>query len=98
MLTTFGLIAFGEPEVDQRVQAGIRHGKHVSATATVATVGAAKFFVFFVTKRDAAVPAVAGDHVDIRFIYEFHGGILKRKAPTSGAFAVLERWIRRVSH
>jgi hypothetical protein len=56
------------------------------ATApAVATIGTAKFFVFFVTKRHAAIPAVASDDVDKGFVNEFHRGILKNKAPTSGA-------------
>ena len=56
------------------------------ATApAVATIGATKFFVFFVTKRHATIPAVASDDVDKGFVNEFHRGILKNKAPTSGA-------------
>ena len=57
----------------------------MAASPTVAAVGATKFFVFFMTKRHATVPAVASDDVDKGFVNEFHKGILKNKAPTSGA-------------
>jgi hypothetical protein len=58
----------------------------MATSPTVATVGAAKFFVFFVTKGHAAIPAVSSDHVYVGFVNKFHRGILKRKAPTGGAF------------
>ena len=86
VLAAFGLVAFGETVVHQGVQARVRHSKHMAAAATVAAVGSAKFFVFLMTKRHAAIPAVASDDVYIRFINKFHGTIFKRKAPTSGAF------------
>jgi hypothetical protein len=38
-------------------------------------------------ERDAAVPAITGDDVNKGFVNKFHEAILKRKAPTCGAFA-----------
>jgi hypothetical protein len=57
----------------------------MATATTVAAIGAAKFLVFLMTKRHAPVPAVASDDVDKGFVNEFHRGILKNKAPTSGA-------------
>jgi hypothetical protein len=48
----------------------------VTAATTVTTVGAAKFFVFFMPKRDAARPAISCRNVDISFVYKFHDAIL----------------------
>ena len=58
----------------------------MTASATIAAIGATEFFVFFVPERDAAVPTVTGDDVNKGFVNKFHGAILKTKAPTGGAF------------
>ena len=73
MLTTLGFMATRETEVDQGVEVGVCDGEHMAATSAVATVGAAEFFVLFVPKRNAAIPAIAGGDVDIGFVYKFHG-------------------------
>jgi DNA-binding FadR family transcriptional regulator len=39
-----------------------------------------------VAKRHAAIATIAGNNVYVSFINEFHGSILKTKAPTCGAF------------
>jgi hypothetical protein len=44
----------------------------VATAATIAAVGAAKFFVLLMTERDAAVPAIASGDVNIGFVNEFH--------------------------
>ena len=58
----------------------------MTASATIAAIGATEFFVFFVTKRHTAIATVTGNDVYVSFINEFHGLILKTKAPTGGAF------------
>ena len=85
MFTALGFVAAREPVVHQCVQTGIGHGVNIAAAPAVAAVGAAEFFVFFMTKRDAAIPAVSGDDVNKGFVDKFHKTILKRKAPTCGA-------------
>jgi hypothetical protein len=50
----------------------------VATSATIATVRTAKFFVFLVPKRDAAVSPVSSRQVDIGFINEFHGNGFSR--------------------
>jgi len=57
----------------------------MTTASTIAPVGAAKLFVFFVTKRDTAIAAISCGNVYISFVNKFHTGILKKKAPTSGA-------------
>jgi hypothetical protein len=44
----------------------------VTASATVATIGAAKLFVLFMPERDAAVPAIASSDVNVGFVNKFH--------------------------
>jgi hypothetical protein len=44
----------------------------VAASATIAAIGATKFFVLLMTERDAAVPAIASGDVNIGFVNEFH--------------------------
>jgi len=44
----------------------------MTATATVAAIGAAKLFVLFVPERDAAVPAIARSDVNVGFVNKFH--------------------------
>jgi hypothetical protein len=50
MLAPFGIVASGEPEVDQGIQVGVGHREDVTAAATIATIGATELFVFFVAK------------------------------------------------
>ena len=47
---------------------------HVAAAAAIAAVGAAIFDVLFTAEGDDAVAAVAGAHVDLGLVEEFHGG------------------------
>ena len=42
----------------------------MATASAVATIGATKLFVFFVTKRHATIPAVASDDVDKGFVNE----------------------------
>ena len=57
----------------------------ITAAPAIAAVGTAEFFVFLMTERDAAIPAVSGDDVNKGFVNEFHVSILNNKAPASGA-------------
>ena len=76
-----------KPEVDQGVEVGVCNGKHVAASATIATVGAAKLFVLLMAKRDTAVPPIASGNVDIGFVYEFHGCLKVVKPRQVGALS-----------
>ena len=73
VLAASGFVAFAVAKIDQGIQIHIGHRPHMAATATVATVWTAKFFVFFMPKRHAAIAAVTGEDVDIGFVYKFHG-------------------------
>ena len=59
--------------IDQRVDVAVGDGKDAAAAAAVAAVGSAARYIFFASKRRDAVAAVAGDHVDERFVDELHG-------------------------
>ncbi len=50
----------------------------MAAAPAVATVGAAELFVLLMTEGDAAVPPITSGDVDIGFVYEFQGSILKK--------------------
>lgn len=58
VLAALGLVATRIAVIHQRVQVHIGHCVHMTATAAVATVGAAKFLVFLVPERRAAIAAV----------------------------------------
>ena len=60
-------------EIDQRVEAGNAFDDDIAATAAVAAPGPAVLDEFFAPEGDAAVAAVAGLHVDLGLIEEFHG-------------------------
>ena len=72
VLATLGIMAARIAVIDQGVQVDVGKGKHMPATTTVATVGAAEFFVLFMAERDAAVPAVTCGDVNIGFVNELH--------------------------
>ena len=72
MLTTLGLVTARVAVVDQGVQVDVCIGEHMPAPTTISTVGATKFFVLFVSERDAAVPAVTCGDVNIGFVNELH--------------------------
>ena len=72
MLPALGFMATGKAEINQGVQAGIGHGKYMSATPPIASIGAAELLVFFMPERNAACAAIASDDVNIGFINEFH--------------------------
>jgi len=72
MLTPLGLMATRITVIHQGVEVGVGHSEHMTATATVAAIGAAKLFVLFVPERDAAVPAIARSDVNVGFVNKFH--------------------------
>ena len=95
MLAPFGLVATRKPKIDQGIETGVGHGKDMTATSAVTAIGAAELFVFFVTKRHAAIAAIACGNVNDRFVDKFHVlMILNDKAPTSGALPAGQRWFR----
>ena len=61
-----------EAVVDQRVDVAIGDGEDAAAAAAVAAVGSAARHVLLAPERRGAVAAVAGDHLDVRFVDEFH--------------------------
>jgi len=82
VLAALGLMATGKTKVNEGVEVGVCNSKHMSATSAVTSVRAAEFFVLFVAKRDAAVPAVTCGDVDIGFVNELHGvSSLKSEKP-----------------
>ena len=60
------------PEIDQRVQAFIGREPHAAAIAAVTAVGSPERNELLATEAGAAVPAVAGLHLDDGFVYELH--------------------------
>ena len=91
VLPALGIVPARIAVVDQGVQTGIGHGKHMATATTVAAIGAAKFLVLLVPERDAAVPAVARGDVDKGFIYKFHGfltGVKRAACPNDKAPAM----------
>ena len=73
VLAALGFVPTRKAEVDQGIQIGVCHSKHMAATTTVATIGAAKFLVLFMPERDAPGPAVSSRDIDIGFVNELHG-------------------------
>jgi hypothetical protein len=71
MLTALGIVPAREAVIDQGIEVGVGHRKHMAATATVATVGTAKLFVFFMPKRDAASATISSGDVNVGFVNEF---------------------------
>jgi hypothetical protein len=57
----------------------------MAAATAISTVRPPEFFVFFVAERRAAVAPVAGGNVDVGFVNELHGVILKTAAPAKKA-------------
>ncbi len=84
VLATMGLETPCVAEIHQGVQTGVRHSVHVTATATVSTIGATKLFVFLMPERGAAVAAIARSDFDRGFVYKFHD-MYSRKKPTQKA-------------
>ena len=73
VLPALGLEAARVAKIHQGVEVDVGNRPDMAATTAVAAVRAAKFLVFFVPKRCAAVAAIAGGHVDQGFINKFHG-------------------------
>ena len=71
-VATFGAEFSGNAEIRQRVEALIGHEVDTADVTAVTAVGAALLDVFFTTKTQAAVAAVAGLHADGGFVDEFH--------------------------
>ncbi|MNC92461.1 hypothetical protein D3C83_88920 [compost metagenome] len=59
--------------VDERVEVAVRHRPHAAAAAAVAAARAAARHGPFAAERRAAVAALAGVHLDLGFVDEFHG-------------------------
>src|SRR3546814_13218819 len=64
--------------------------KNAAPAPTVAAIGAVFGYEFFAAKARRAIAAFAGNDFDGCFVYEFHGGALKKKRapglPASAAF------------
>ncbi|KAG1271921.1 hypothetical protein G6F65_012074 [Rhizopus arrhizus] len=59
-------------EVDQGVQVFVGADVHAAARTAVAAVRAAERNELLATEANAAVAAVAGEHFDFCFVYQFH--------------------------
>jgi len=81
-LATLALKVTGVAVINQGVHIGVNQGPDLAAAATVTAIGTAKFFVFFVAKRRAAVAAIACGDFYGRFINKFHALILGPARPT----------------
>src|SRR5439155_8249742 len=64
--------------VDERVEVRIGHHVDAPAAATVAAVGAAARHELLAPERRRAVAALAGDHLDARFVEELHAARARR--------------------
>ena len=80
-----GFVVTGVAVVDQGVEVDIGNRPHMAATAAIATVRSAKFLVFFVAERSAAIAAVARSDVDERFVYKFHGDCTRKSGDAHSA-------------
>ncbi len=58
--------------IDQRIDVAVGQRIDAAAAPAVAAVGPAARNVLLAAERDRAVAAVAGDHLDQRFVEEFH--------------------------
>jgi hypothetical protein len=59
-------------DVDQGIQAAHAFEHHVAAAAAIAAIGPTIFDELLASERHAAVAAVAGAHINLGFIEEFH--------------------------
>jgi len=84
VLAALGLMATGKTKINKGVEIGVCDSEDMATAPAVPSVGATEFFVLFVAKRDAAVPAIASGDVDKGFVYKFHNAILKRKLQQAG--------------
>ncbi len=59
-------------KVDQGVQ--VRYGAEndVATASTIAAIRAAELNILLTTKRDDTIPAIAGAHIDLGLVEEFH--------------------------
>src|SRR5258708_15588814 len=73
------LIGARNAEIRQRVHALDRLQIDAAAETAVAAVGAAEGHEFFPTETHAAAAAVAGLHLELGFVDEFHAGCTKNK-------------------
>src|SRR5690606_22616699 len=87
VLAVFGAVVRLVAEVDERAQARIDLQDDVAALAAVAAVRPAHRYELFTPEADAAVAAVAGFHVDARFVVKqgpFPALKNKRRLPAAG--------------
>ena len=82
-VAVLGAVDAREPVVDQRIDVAIRDRPDAAAAAAVATRWAAARHEFLAPERGAAVAALAGVHLDLRFVDEFHGGGRRNKKALS---------------
>src|SRR5690606_41765646 len=59
-------------EVHQGVEVLVGADPHAATAATVATVRATERDELLATEADTAIAAVAGEHFDFCFVYQFH--------------------------
>src|SRR5690606_28196976 len=85
--------------VDQRVEVGDAFGPDVAALAAVAAVGAAELDELLAAKADRPGATVAGLHVDLSLIEEFHD-TLARASPSwrSRSYFKVSTSVWRASH
>ena len=68
--------------VDQCVEAVSGFDPDIAATPSVAAIGAAEWDELLAPERDRAGAAVAGAHVDLGLIQEFHGALYGERTRT----------------
>jgi hypothetical protein len=85
-----GFEMLGVTEVDQRIQVPDAFKPDIAAASAIASVGAAKFHVFFTTKTFAAGAAVTAFYKNFSFIKEFHRRFFQKQKPASVRRAVVE--------
>ena len=67
-----GFVSAREAVVHKRVEVAVGHGIHAATLAAITAVGSAKGNELLAPEAHATVTTVAGDHVDVGFIYELH--------------------------
>jgi len=93
-LAVVGPVHAREVIVDQRIDVAVGARPHAAAAPAVAAVGPALGHVPFAAKARRAVASLAGMHLDLRFVDEFHGpGKEKALSRIDRALVVARDWL-----
>jgi hypothetical protein len=78
-----GAVDAREAIVDERIDVAIGACPYAAAASAVTAIGAAARHVLLAAEGRGTVAAVAGVHLDLRFVDEFHGPEIKKPYRTA---------------